>query len=156
MTAPRIHGNRTPYSASNALEALGRALHEIKAQDGLTWADMGALVGKSEDQAAKYAEGTAEMGVVTYGRAKREWNGRFTGYFDLLCEESRPGKTCDHSSLTAVLDAAARLSRALEDGEIRADEVRDNRKQLEAARDAIDAQLAKLRPGATNPSKVEA
>lgn len=137
--------SRPAYSAFNALESLGRALHEIKAQDGLTWADIGAALGVSDDQAAKYAEGTASMNVVTYGRAKREWNGRFTGYFDRLCEETRPGKVCDHSSLTVVLDASARLAKALEDGEITADEVRANRKQLEAARDAIEAQLGKLR-----------
>lgn len=146
MTAPRIHGNRTPYSASNVLNALGRALHEIKAQDALTWADMGAILGKSDDQAAKYAEGTATMDVITFGRARREWNGRFTGYFDMLCEESRVGKVCDYSALTAVLDLANRLAVALENGEIEPEEVRENRKHLEAARDAIDAQLAKLGP----------
>jgi len=145
MTAPTVAGKRPAYSALNALEALGRALHEIKAQDGLTWADIGAVLGVSDDQAAKYAEGTATMNAVTYGRGKREWNGRFTGYFDRLCEDSRPGKVCDHSALTAVLDAAARLAKALEDGEIKPSEVRDNRSHLEAARDAIDAQLGKLR-----------
>lgn len=148
MSGPTVAGKRPAYSASNALEALGRALHEIKAQDGLTWSDIGAVLGVSDDQAAKYAEGTATMNAVTLGRGKKEWNGRFTGYFDRLCEDSRPGKVCDHSALTAVLDAAARLAKALEDGEIKPSEVRDNRSQLEAARDAIEAQLQKLRPAA--------
>lgn len=148
MGAPTIAGKSQPYSASNALAAIGRALHEIKAQDGLTWSDMGAVLGVSDDQAAKYAEGTAGMSAVTFGRAKREWNGRFTGYFDRLCVDSRPGKVCDHSSLTAVLNAAACLSKALENGEIEPSEVRDHRRELEAAYDALGAQLGKLRVAA--------
>lgn len=133
------------FSASNALDAVGRAIHEIKAEDRLTWADVGAVLGVSDDQAAKYAEGTAAMNVVTYARAKREWNGRFTRYLDLLCEQSRPGRVNDHSALSAVLDAASRLSHSLEDGEITSKEVRDHRKELEAAYDALGAQLGKLK-----------
>lgn len=144
MSAPTIAGNRRAYSASNALDALGRALHEIKTSDGLTWADMGAVLGVSDDQAAKYAEGTAAMSAVTFGRAKREWNGRFTGYFDRLCVDSRPGKASDQCTLTAVLQAASCLAKALEDGQVTATEVRDHRSELEAARDAIDEQLRKL------------
>jgi hypothetical protein len=88
------------------------------------------------------------MDAEAFGRGKREWNGRFTGYFDRLCIDSRPGNVCDRSSLTAVLEAASVLSKALEDGEIEASEVRDHRSELEKARDAIDAQLGKLRPAA--------
>lgn len=145
MSRPTIAGKRPPYSASNALEAIGRALHEIKAQDGLTWDDIGAVLGVSDDQAAKYANGMAAMSVVTFGRAKREWNGRFSGYFERLCVDSRPGKVNDHSSLTAVLNAAACLSKALEDGDIEPREIRDHRSELEAAYDAIGAQLGKLK-----------
>lgn len=148
MSGPTIAGNRKPYSASNALECLGRALHEIKAQDGLTWADIGAVLGVSDDQAAKYAEGTAAMSSVTFGRGKLYWNGRFTGYFDRLCVDSRPGKINDHGSLTAVLNAAACLSKALEDGDIEPREIRDHRSELEAAYDAIGAQLGKLKVSA--------
>lgn len=140
-----IHGNRTVYSASAAVEALGRALSEIKAADRLTWSDIGAVLGVSDDQAAKYADGTATMNAVTLGRGKREWNGRFTGYFDRLCEDSRPGKVCDRSTLTAILDLSFRLSKFLEDGEIDPDEVRECRSQLEHVRDLITAQLGKLR-----------
>ena len=145
MPSPAIAGKRPAYSASNALEGLGRALHEIKAQDGLTWADIGAILGVSDDQAAKYAEGTATMNAVTFGRGKREWNGRFTGYFDRLCEDSRPGKMGDHAALTAVLDAAAKISHMLEDGSIEANEVRGNRRELESAYDALGALLGKAR-----------
>lgn len=146
MSSPMIHGNRAVFSASAAVECIARALSEIKAQDRLTYADIGAILGKSEDQAAKYCDGSATMDAVTFARGKREWNGRFTGYLDRLCVNSRPGKMNDHGSLTAVLNAAACLSRALEDGEIEATEIRDHRKELEAAYDAIGAQLGKLKP----------
>lgn len=148
MSEPMFAGKRPAYSASNALAAIGRAIHEIKVQDGLTWADIGAVLGVSDDQAAKYAEGTASMNAVTFGRGKREWNGRFTGYFDRLCVDSRPGLVDDHSSLSRMLDAAAKISHMLEDGKITPEEVRAHRKELEAARDAIEAQLGKLRPAA--------
>lgn len=149
MSDRAIHGVRRAYSASNAVEALGRALHEIRQQDGLTWADVGAVLGVSEDQAAKYANGMATMSAVTYGRGKREWNGRFTGPFERLCVDSRPGAVCDHHTLTTCIDASLRLSKALEDGEITPAEVRANRHALEELRDAIEGQLQKLRPTGT-------
>jgi hypothetical protein len=145
MTSPTIAGKCVAYSASNALAALGKALGEIKAQDGLTWGDIGAVLGVSDDQAAKYADGTATMNAVTFGRGKHYWNGRFTGYFDRLCEESRPGAMCDRASLTAVLEAAHCLSKMSEDGRIEPHEVRDHRAELEAAFDALGAQLGKLK-----------
>lgn len=144
MSGPTIHGKRAIYSASTALEAAGRAIAEIKTQDRLTWADVGAVLGVSEDQAAKYADGTATMSFVTFGRGKKEWNGRFTGYFDRLCEDSRPGKLDDRQGHTSILQAALALSVALEDGDISAEEVRANRHTLENAKNAIEAQLAKL------------
>lgn len=148
MTSPTIVGKKPTYSASNALAAIGKAIGEIKSEDGLTWADIGAELGVSDDQAAKYADGTAAMNVVTFGRGKRAWNGRFTGYFDRLCVESRPGKGNDHAGQSAVLQAALALHHALCDGKVSPEEVRANRAVLENARDALDEQLSKLRPAA--------
>lgn len=148
MTDRYFHPSRTVFSGSNVLWALKAALTEIKEADDLTDADMGAVLGKSADQARAYRRGEAMMDAEAFGRAKREWNGRFTGYFDRLCVDSRPGSQCDRSALTAVLDAAAALSKALEDGVIEPEEVRENRAELERARDAIDDQLGKLRPAA--------
>ncbi len=146
MTAPAIHGNRPAYSASAALHALGKAIGEIKSQDGLTWSDVGAVLGVSEDQAAKYADGTATMNAVTFGRGKREWNGRFTGYFDRLCVDSRPSSDSDRSNANQVLAAALALSTALEDdNKISVAEVQQDRAVLEAAFDALGAELGKLR-----------
>ncbi|GGN49506.1 hypothetical protein GCM10011349_20200 [Novosphingobium indicum] len=149
MSNPTIAGKRPAYSASNALAALGRAISEIKAEDGLTWSDVGAILGVSDDQASKYAEGTATMNAVTFGRGKREWNGRFTGYFDRLCVESRPGSVDDRLAAHSVLQAAMTLSDALtKSDEIPLEMIRANRAVLENARDAIEEQLSKLRPAA--------
>lgn len=136
---------RSIFSASKAVDALATALTEIKHQDGLSDADIGAVLGKSGDQAAKYRTGLATMDAVTFGRGKREWNGRFTGAFDQLCVESRLGAVCDRKAHSSIIECVLALSVALEeDDEISPEEVRQNRKTLENAKAAIDAQLAKL------------
>lgn len=135
-----------PFSASAVLDEIGEALTAIRRDDVLTFADMAAVLGKSEDQAAKYCAGSAEMGVIAYARARREWNGRFSGGLDRLCEQTRPGKVNDHVATNSILKAALALSVALEDGKVDPEEVRANRATLENARDAIEAQLAKLIP----------
>lgn len=145
MSAPAIHGKRPVYSASTALASVGEALQRIKAEDRLTWSDLGAVLGKSEDQAAKYADGTATMDFITFGRAKREWCGRFTGQFDRLCEDSRPAHT-PREAETSILKAALALSVALADGAMTPEEVRANRSTLENARDAITSVLASVGP----------
>jgi len=142
---------RSIFSASAVLDAIAHELTAIKAEDGLTDADIGRILGKSEDQAAKYRTGLAEMGVVAFAAAKREWNGRFTGSLDRLCITSRPGLAAIHDrrAQSDVLKAALALSEALEDDDaISPEEVRQSRADLERARAAIDAQLAKLKPAA--------
>lgn len=145
MTTPTIHGKRAVYSASAARDRIAEALSTIKHEDGLTWDDIGAILGKSRDQAAKYGDGSAVMDVVTFGRAKREWNGRFTGPFDRLCVDSRPEPGCDRTRESHVLRAALALSLALsDDNEVTPAEVRANRSTIEAARDALDELLRKV------------
>lgn len=139
-------GRRPVFSASAVMEAIAAELTTIKRDDELTDGDLGRVLGKSEDQAAKYRTGLAEMGVVAYAAGKREWNGRFTGALDRLCVESRPVASDRHTQ-TSVLKAALALSLALEgDDTIDADDVRSNRATIEQARDALDGLLAKLRP----------
>jgi hypothetical protein len=142
-----IHGNRPVFSASAVLAAIAGDLSQIKTEDRLTHADLGRVLGKSEDQAAKYCEATAEMGVVAFAAAKREWNGRFTGALDRLCHESRPTADTDHDRHCKVLGAALALAEALrDDGEISVEEVRGHRADLEGARDAINDLLGMLTP----------
>lgn len=146
MSDPTIHGKRPIFSASSVLDAIASELSAIKAADNLTDADLGRVLGKSEDQAAKYRAGLAEMGIVAFAAAKREWNGRFTGALDRLCVESRPAAHTDRQAQSTVLKAALALAEALEDDNvIDASEVRDNRAAIEAARDALTAQLDKLK-----------
>lgn len=135
---------RSIFSASSVLDAIASELTVIKHEDGLTDGDIGRVLGRSEDQAAKYRTGLAEMGVVAFAAAKREWNGRFTGAFDRLCVDSRPGHLDDRRGHTSLLEAALAFSIALEDGDFSAEDVRKHRATLENARAAIDAQLAKL------------
>jgi len=143
-----IHRPRVVFSASAVQQAVACALTAIWEEDNLTDEDIGRVLGKSADQARKYRKAEAEMGTVAFAAAKREWNGRFTGPLDRLCTDSRPGKReDDKGASSALLKAALALSVALEDGEITPEDVRANRKTLEAARDALTSQLDKLRPG---------
>lgn len=149
MADGRIHPSRRVFSASNVRDLIAETLEAIKTEDGLTYADMGRILGKSGDRAEAYCKADfSDMSGFSLLLAWREWNGRFIGPLRDLVEGSRPGKINDQATLSVILDCAARLSKALENGEIELHEVRDMRSQLEATRDTIDAQLAKLRPAA--------
>ena len=133
------------FSASHVLDAVGDALSVIRREDELTFADMAAILGKSEDQASKYCAASAAMDIVTFARGKREWNGRFTGALDRLCHDSRPTADADRTRQSKVLAAALALSVALEGAdEITPEEVRANRSTIEEARDALDDLLRKV------------
>lgn len=142
MSAPMIHGKT--LTASAILREVGNDLSLIRQQDGLTWADLGKVLGRSDDQAAKYADGTAEMGIVAFGFGRREWGSRFTGSLDRLIDGHRIDAEHDRSRQSHVLRAALTLSIALEgDDAITADEIHANRGTIENARDALDALLSK-------------
>jgi hypothetical protein len=145
MSDPTIHGKRRALSASAILEAIATDLSQIKAEDKLTFADLGRVLGKSEDQAAKYCDGTAEMGVTAYAFARDQWNGRFTGTLDALICGDKAGATNDRHKATAITKALMALSVALEDDdEASPREVRKMRRELEEAQEAIKALLGKL------------
>lgn len=136
---------RPVFSASSVLDTIGQSLTAIRREDGLTFDDMGAIMGKSPDQAAKYCAGSATMDAITYARCRREWNGRFDGALDRLCHDTRPAAQADRTSQSMVLKAALALSIALEDDdEITPAEVRANRGTIEEARDALDGLLRKI------------
>lgn len=149
MSDGHIHANRRVFSASTVRDTIARTLAAIKDEDKLTFADMARVFGKSADRAEAYHNGDFKaMDAFSLLAAWREWNGRFIGPLRDLIENSRPGTVDDRRGHTTILEAALALSVALEDGDISAEEVRRNRGTLENARDAIDAQLAKLRPAA--------
>ncbi len=145
MTDPTFAGKALPITASNVLTALADDLSLIKSQDKLRWADVGEVLGVGDDQAAKYADGSAAMNVVAYAKGKAAWNGRFSGSLEKLIASAAPVGNA-HAAQSCILKAALALSVALEDGELTVAEVRANRATLEAARDAIDGQLNRLAP----------
>lgn len=120
-----------PASAIRA--ALGDALGRIRSEEGMTWVELAEQIGKGDDQTTRYVDGSAEMGVTTFYRAKQLWNGRFTGCADKLVEDARD-ETSGHETQTCVLKLALALSEALADGDLSVEEVRGNRSTLEAAR----------------------
>lgn len=133
---------RPVFSASTILEAVGTDLALIKKEDRLTYADIGRVLGKSEDQASKYCEGSADMGLVSFAAGKREWNGRFTGSLDRLCVESRPAAIHSRTVQSKALKAALALGVALEDdNEIDGEEIRQNRQTIEEAIAALQSLL---------------
>lgn len=77
MTPPRIHGRWSSFSVSKALETLGETLSTIRREDGLTWKEVGRIIGKSDDRASDYANALSEMPVGAFLLACKEWNGRF-------------------------------------------------------------------------------
>ncbi|WP_420137872.1 hypothetical protein [Sphingomonas sp.] len=145
MSGPTIHGKT--LTASAILREVGNDLSLIRQQDGLTWADLGKVLGRSDDQAAKYADGSAEMGIVAFGFGRREWGTRFTGSLDRLLMGCRVDAECDRGRQSHVLRAALALSVALEDDDqITPDEVRANRATIENAIGALEALLSKDTP----------
>lgn len=143
MTNPRVRGRIV--AASRIVSALGDALQRIKSEDDLTWPDVGAALGKSDDRAALYAAGAATMDVVTYYRGKQAWNGRFTDAADKLIADAA-GEVDERHAQSCLAKATWALSVALEDGKLSNAEIAANRSDLERAQDMIGALLGRLKP----------
>lgn len=136
---------RRRLSASSIRQAIADDLLQIKAEDGLTFDDIGRVLGKSPDQAARYCDGTASMCAETYTFAREAWNGRFTGRLDALLHGS-PDRTDDRKKHSSILRASLAIGLMLEDESIDDEEIRANRKALEEGRDAIDKLLSRITP----------
>lgn len=143
MNAPHFHGKQRTISASKLLTELGKDLGQIRQDDGLTWHDVGRVLGKSEDQAAKYADGTAEMPVTSYLFAQREWGTRFTGRVEAMVSADR-APVHDHHVLPELLGCAKGLADALMDGRICLRDIGANRAEIEEAKAALESLLEKL------------
>lgn len=147
MTARASTASRRRLSASMIREAMAADLMQIRQEDGLTFDDIGRVLGRSADQAARYCDGTASMSAETYAFAREAWGTRFTGRLDALLGMAAENRSSDRSKGSALLQAALALSVALEDdGEIDPPEVVANRKTLERARSAIDELLGRIGP----------
>lgn len=148
MSNPPIAPINRVVSASLLIDAAAEALAVIKEQDGLTDAEMGAVMHKSADQAAKYRTSLATMDFIAFMRAASAWNGRFTGQVGELLgiQFSRlmsPQKSArGFAALLAKLQAA--VNHALEnDDEIDDDELTAMRALLDETGREIDSLLAR-------------
>lgn len=138
MTAPHIHGRFRGFSVSDALETIGRTLAEIREADRLTWADVGRVLGKSDDRARDYANALSEMPVSAFLLACREWNGRFGNpVLAAIGQKLVPvdGADCsDTEKLTRILAFAHLLAGALADNGLV-----DDHELLAMSQDTLDA-----------------
>lgn len=148
MSKPLIHGTRGFVSASLIMETIGESLTEIKNADRLTFADVGGALGKSDDQAAKYCEGSAMMSVEAFLRACEKWDGRFANpvyaLFGLhLAESSAPDASAIQQQLLAMMQLVPSMHQALMDGDIDDDEIVAMQPTFETVGMMIDALRAR-------------
>ena len=68
MTKPTIYNLAPRFAASNLLEAVGDAIARAKRANGMTYADVGAVFGKSDDAAVSYAAGHSDMPLSAFIR----------------------------------------------------------------------------------------
>ncbi|RVT93719.1 hypothetical protein [Sphingomonas crocodyli] len=151
MTAqPGIHGKRRTFAVSDAVDTLGESLAAIREADGLTWKDVGRVLGRSEDQASQYAKGTAEMGFTSFLLGLREWNGRFgADVLAMIGVKSVPLDSedmTDNERLAKLLHLAHLLSLTLlDDGKVDDDELQAiGSKALDDAARGIEALRQRL------------
>jgi hypothetical protein len=106
-------------------------LRTIKEEDGLSWKEVGRILGKSDDRASDYANSLSEMPVGAFLLACREWNGRFANsVLALIGQKIAPlasDDIADTDKLCRILRLAHLISAALADskspGVIDADEL---------------------------------
>ena len=148
MSNPRFHGGAASFSASRTLEALGESLAAIRREENLTWADLGRVLGKSEDRAASYAGGAGDMGIVSFMLGAREWNGRFANdALALIGMKLVPldiAEASDRRCATSLTKLLLEMSAALEDGSIDDRELAGMKASVEAAGQAIDRMRERL------------
>ena len=149
---PQIHGRRSSFSVSTALQQVGDDLATIRKEDGLTWKDVGRVLGKSDDRASDYANALSEMPVSAFLLGCREWNGRFAngvlGLIGMRLVEVDNESVSDGEKLTRILRLAHVLSKALTDldtpGVVDDAELDDiDTEMLDEATRAIDALRAR-------------
>lgn len=145
MAVPLIVGRRAIVPASDLLETLGESLDRIRKDDKLTLLDVAAVLGKSDDQAGKYCNGTADMGVVSFLRGVQAWNGRFANKTLALIGSKvgtlTPGEGSERRIQTIVARFQLELSIALEDEDLSPEEF----ERLQPLLDAMDAAGDSLR-----------
>ncbi|MET3826539.1 hypothetical protein ABIC16_002232 [Sphingomonas sp. PvP055] len=132
------------------LDTLGESLKAIKERDGATDSDLGAVLGKSEDRAAAYRAGAADMGVVSFLRGCKEWDGCFAnGVLGLVGMKLVPieaESVDDQASVTTLLSFAMALSGELEkDGKVDDEDLERHQFVIERLGKIIDGYRERIR-----------
>jgi hypothetical protein len=148
MTDPHIHGKRGFVSASKIMATMGESLRAIKEADKLTYGDVGQAIGRSDDQASKYCEGTAMMPADAFLRACDRWNGRFANpvyaLFGLhLHEAGKVDASALQQQLFTLMDLTPAVARALADGDLSDGEIIDMQPMFEVVGQMIDGLRAR-------------
>lgn len=143
MSGEQFHSRYRTVPASLLIETLGQSLQAIMDADEATDADLGAVLGKSKWRAAAYRAGGGDMGVVSFLRGIRQWDGRFANAvlnlvgFRLIPLENARGN--DRESLSAMAALLHKIADALEnDGEIDDAELDGMSQQLEQVGKHVD------------------
>lgn len=150
MSEPQIHPRYRTVPASLLLKTLGDSLDAIKNEDQATDEDLGAVLGKHKDTAARYRTALAEMPVVAFLRGCGKWDGRFANaVLALVGMKLSPmdaAHGCDRKGFTALCSLLSEMAQALEnDNEIDDRELMAMRPELEAAAKHIDRLRDRLR-----------
>jgi hypothetical protein len=150
MTTPQFHGRYRTIPASLMLDTLGESLKAIKERDGATDSDLGAVLGKSDDRAAAYRAGAADMGVVSFLRGCKEWDGCFAnGVLSLVGMKLVPieaESVDDQASVTTLLSFAMALSGELEkDGKVDDEDLERHQFVIERLGKIIDGYRERIR-----------
>lgn len=150
MTEPRFHGRYRTVPSSLMLDVLGASLATIKDEDKATDADLGAVLGKSDDRVAEYRKGGGDMGVVSFLRGCKAWDGRFAndvlGLVGMKLVPLDAGEASDQASVTTFLRFATELSLDLEDDARICDhDLEDNRALIEKVGRIVDGYRERLR-----------
>lgn len=142
---PPLH--RT-VSGSKLIETIGDSLSSIKAEDGLTDAELGKFLHKGVDAGKAYRTGYAEMPVTSFLRGCERWNGRFANdALSLIGMKLVPLSTeavSDQTLSTRLCKLMLDVSLALEDGVITDLEVARMKRTLIEAGEAIDSMRGRL------------
>lgn len=155
MSGQQFHGRHRTIPASLMLDTIGASLASIKQADAATFGDLGAVLGKSEDRAAAYSVGGADMGVVSFLRGIREWDGRFANpVLSLLGMRlvPIPAVTATREDLLALLgrqskeasDLTGVLCMGLANGHLDASEAAAGRREAEQLLDVVLAMIAEF------------
>ncbi len=141
---PPLHRS---ISASKLIDTLAEGLTSIKAEDGLTDAELGKYLHKGQDAGKAYRTGYAEMPVTAFLRGCERWNGRFANdtlaLIGMKLVPLHTGEVTPQSLQTRLAKLMMEMSHALEDGKLSELELAGMKRSLVEAGEAVDCYRGK-------------